>query len=306
MNISTYAKSLKTKFFGYFYLPRIEMFYQFFAHTTYNAFTFFHFALERSPWDYLALLAFTFSLDLFMNWRHSDLPDRKIKFPVSGLVAGGAIFLNLEGYGLLPYLFAGFIGIISKHTFTYRGRHVFNPGNIGVLAAIMLLSDRATSSFDLWTSPAPFIAWILVIGGFVVWTARRWIVMLSYNVTFAAMTFILLSPQLPLRATLLANLSISPLVLAGSLFSAGSLIFSFHMITDPRTTPSKGSEQMVFGAAVALVDLLLRLHLFLDAPYIANAVVCLGYFLYWKTTEDRSENPLTPGPIATYNGLRTN
>ena len=69
------------------------------------------------------------------------------------------------------YLFAIVAGVslLTKYVIKYRGSHVFNPSNVGLVAAFLVLGSTRVEPLDFWW--APFGVWmvgaylIIVVGG---------------------------------------------------------------------------------------------------------------------------------------------
>jgi Na+-transporting NADH:ubiquinone oxidoreductase subunit NqrB len=75
------------------------------------------------------------------------------------------------------YVFALVAGLslLTKYVIRYRGSHIFNPSNVGLVAAFLLLGSTRIEPLDFWW--APFDGWmiaaylIIFVGGVLI-TAR--------------------------------------------------------------------------------------------------------------------------------------
>ena len=147
------------------------------------------------------------------------------------------LLLRVDNLWLAPA--AAVIAVGSKFVFRWAGKHIFNPTNLGV-AVVVALSDRA------WVSPAqwgagPTIAFLVAcLGGMVVNRAARSDVSYAFVGTFAAILFG--------RAMWLGQPWSVPL---HQLESGSLLLFTFFMISDPKTTPNARLARFLFGALVA-------------------------------------------------------
>lgn len=157
----------------------------------------------------------------------------------SALISGISLCLLLRVDQLWLAPAAAVIAVGSKFVFRWRGKHIFNPTNLGV-AAVVALSDRA------WISPAqwgagPTIAFLVAcLGGMVVNRAARSDVAYAFIGTFAAILFG--------RAMWIGQPWSVPL---HQLESGSLLLFTFFMISDPKTTPNARVARFLFGALVA-------------------------------------------------------
>ena len=147
------------------------------------------------------------------------------------------LLLRVDALWLAPV--AAVIAVGSKFVLRWNGKHVFNPTNIGI-AVVVALSDRA------WISPAqwgagPTIAFLVAcLGGMVVNRAARSDVTYAFLGSFAAILFA--------RAAWIGQPWSVPL---HQLESGSLMLFSFFMISDPKTTPNARVARFVFGALVA-------------------------------------------------------
>ncbi len=71
--------------------------------------------------------------------------------------------------GLWIYAAVGTIAMVSKYLITWRGRHVFNPSNLGLVLAFLILGSERAEPLQFWWGPiSP--ALLIVLGTIV---ARR-------------------------------------------------------------------------------------------------------------------------------------
>ena len=162
------------------------------------------------------------------------------------------------------YVFALVAGLslLTKYVIRYRGSHIFNPSNVGLVAAFLLLGSARIEPLDFWW--APFDGWmiaaylIILVGGLLI-TARLHLLGMS-----AAFWLTLAVGMGVLAASghcMTARWSFEPVCGAHFwwviVFSPEILIFLFFMITDPKTTPAGRVARVVFGIAVAMVCTLL-------------------------------------------------
>lgn len=182
--------------------------------------------------------------------------------PLSAFISSLSLCLLLRADALWVVAVAAVIAIASKFTLRFRGRHVFNPTNLG-LAAVLLASPRAWVSAGQWGT-LPLFAFLLAsVGGVVVFRAARADVTLAFLATYAALLFG--------RALALSDPLTIPL---HQLRSGGLILFAFFMISDPKTTPEDPRARVVFAVLVALVARYVRFGLFHTNDLIWALVVC--------------------------------
>lgn len=213
----------------------------------------------ETPWTVIYCLALDFALNILFVRRN---PDGKIKFPVTGLVAGIALTLLLEGSQLKVYLIAGSVAILSKTLIRYKGKHVFNPANFGLLSAVLLFPEMGTANIGQWSGDAWFLLVMICTGLTLSIVAKRWVLSLSYLISFLVVSGIF---------SVVKNLPLA--FMPGTLLGLPALLFSFHMITDPMTSPNSRRGQFFMGALIAVLDLAFRANKVLYAPFLAVAMI---------------------------------
>lgn len=190
---------------------------------------------EVPPLRIAAILATCLAVQ-WLGGRWAGLPAFE---PRSALISGLSLCLLLRTNPLLLALGAAALAVGSKFVLRYRGKHLFNPTNFAIVAAI--LSGQGWVSPAQWGNFALFAFLIACLGGMVVHRALR------SDVTYAFLAFYL--AILIGRAVWLGQPFATPL---HQMSNGAFLIFSFFMISDPKTTPDSRLGRIVFSAAVAL------------------------------------------------------
>jgi enediyne biosynthesis protein E5 len=160
--------------------------------------------------------------------------------PKSALISGLSLCLLLRTNSAVLAALAAVITIGSKFALRIRGKHVFNPTNFG-LVALMLSTGQVWVSPGQWGNAAFFAFLVACLGGLVVNRAAR------SDVTYAFLAFYL--AVLFGRALWLGQPMAIPLHQLGS---GAFLIFTFFMISDPKTTPDTRAGRILFALLVAL------------------------------------------------------
>jgi len=160
--------------------------------------------------------------------------------PRSPLITGLSLSLLLRADEAWPYALAGAIAIGSKFLIRVNGKHIWNPGGFA-LVALLVIAPHVWISPGQWGSAAWFAALVSFFAILVLHAARRSDVALFFLGSHAALLFA--------RAWWLGDPWAIPL---HQLQSGALLIFSFFMISDPRTTPDSRLGRLLFAVAVAL------------------------------------------------------
>lgn len=178
--------------------------------------------------------------------------------PLSALITSLSLTLLLRTEFWALAALAAAIAVGSKFLVRVRGKHVFNPANVA-LVAMMLATDRAWVSSGQWGS-ATLGALALTCLGFLVLTrARRAETTIAFLFAYAALLFG--------RALWLGD----PLTIPVHQLQSGALlIFAFFMISDPKTTPDAAGGRVLYGALVAAVAFAIQfVHYVPNGPILA-------------------------------------
>jgi Na+-transporting NADH:ubiquinone oxidoreductase subunit NqrB len=195
---------------------------------------FLHF--DVTLWQVLLTLGTTFGAQAVCS-RLFRLPRIELR---SALISGLSLCLLLRTNSALLVVATAMVTISSKFLLRWRGKHLFNPTNFGLMALLLVTGQ-------IWVSPgqwgaAAFFGFLLVcLGGCVVYRAARADVTLAFLFFHTAILFG--------RSWWLGEPVAIPL---HRLQSGSLLLFAFFMISDPKTTPDSRAGRILFALAVAL------------------------------------------------------
>jgi Na+-transporting NADH:ubiquinone oxidoreductase subunit NqrB len=171
--------------------------------------------------------------------------------PRSALISGLSLCLLLRTNVIWYAVVTAVITIASKFVLRWRGKHLFNPTNFGLVLMLLLCGDRVWVSSGQWGSAALAAFFFVCLGGMVVYRAQR------SDVTYAFLgCYVALQVG---RALWLGDPLTIPL---HRLQNGAFLLFSFFMISDPKTTPDSRSGRVLFAALVALAAGYLQFYLY--------------------------------------------
>ena len=160
--------------------------------------------------------------------------------PKSALISGLSLCLLLRTNSLALAALAGVVTIASKFLLRVNGKHLFNPTNFGLVAMMLATGGAVWVSPGQWGNVAFFAFLIVCAGGLVVMRAARSDVTLAFIASYLALVFG--------RSLWLGE---PPAIPLHRLQSGALLIFTFFMISDPRTTPDSRAGRIVFAMLVA-------------------------------------------------------
>jgi Na+-translocating ferredoxin:NAD+ oxidoreductase RnfD subunit len=198
---------------------------------------------------------------------------RAFVWPASAMLTGSgvALIFRLVGtpadspwstYGWWVFAVVAGLSLLTKYVIRYRGSHVFNPSNVGLVAAFLVLGSLRAEPLDFWWAPLNgwmIAAYAIIITGGLLITRRL------HLLALAASFWISLTIGVGVLAAsghcMTANWAFAPV--CGVDFwrviitSPEVLIFLFFMITDPKTIPAGNVARVAFGILVAVASILL-------------------------------------------------
>ena len=211
--------------------------------------------------------------------------------PMSALITSLSLTLLLRTEFVALAIVAAAIAIGSKFIIRIKGKHVFNPANVA-LVALMVVSDHAWVSSGQWGSAAIGAFGLACLGILVLTRARRAETTIAFLGFYAALLFG--------RALWLGDPMSIPM---HQMQNGALLIFAFFMISDPKTTPNAAAGRIVFAAIVAAIAFTIQfiyyqpngpiLALILSAPLVPVIDALLqGTHYRWEKPDARPSTHL--------------
>lgn len=188
-----------------------------------------------------AQIALTFAAALSAQRLLDRLTRKPAPSLLSATVTALSLTLLLRADNLWALPAAAVFAIASKFVVRVRGRHLFNPANFGVGAALLILPGTWISPGQ-WGSDIALAGWLVVLGATVSSRARR-----------ADISWLFLFFYLGALAARVAWLGQRWAVWTHQLSSGALLLFAFFMISDPMTTPSHPRGRAAHAALVAAI-----------------------------------------------------
>jgi enediyne biosynthesis protein E5 len=208
---------------------------------------------------------------------------------VTGISVG--ILLRAETF-YWPYAFCSAISIISKYVIRVENRHIWNPSNFGIAATILVAPFAAhTLSQEFDNSIWPMLV-IWVLGALIIARLKRFHICATYVASFLVLALI--------RSRITGH---EPLAEIAPITGPMYQLFTFFMITDPKTTVHSKKGQIAVAFCVALMEHLLRLsgnsgvplvqHIAIHAPYFALFIVgpIANMIEIWSTGRRKASAP---------------
>src|SRR5581483_2064845 len=158
----------------------------------------------------------------------------------SPLITGLSLSLLLRADEPWIHALAGVIAIGSKFVLRLDGKHIFNPAGFAIVVLLFAATSHVWISPGAWGSAAWTVALLCFFAILVLGAARRADIAIFFLGTHAALLFA--------RAIWLGDPFTIPL---HQLQSGSLLIFTFFMISDPRTSPDSRLGRFIFAASIA-------------------------------------------------------
>ncbi|MEM4295944.1 MAG: RnfABCDGE type electron transport complex subunit D [Candidatus Anstonellales archaeon] len=148
---------------------------------------------------------------------------------ITGLIVGFVVNYNMPLYAFLSSALA----IIIKHIIRHNNSNIFNPAASGMIITFLINRNA-----ELWWVSAPnilILAPMLILG---------FLVSLRIMRLYASLSYIIGAIIIIIAFRGFENFNIFYVPMFGP----------FFMITEPKTSPIKAWQQIVFGFAIAIVD----------------------------------------------------
>ncbi len=192
-----------------------------------------------------------------------------LMWPASALLTGNGVAFILRVPGTRHgdwwslhgwYIYAGTaaVALLSKYVLKWRGEHIFNPSNIGLVLCFLILGRGHATPLDFWWGPMSI--WlalalaVILAGGFTILGRLKllWIAVAFWASFAVGIGVLALSGH-----AMLARWHLGPIT--GFHFwlvlvtSPEVLVFLFFMITDPKTAPRSPTNRLVYALSLGLL-----------------------------------------------------
>ena len=203
-------------------------------------------------------MAVQFLCEYFLGKKHIPLLQRLKNGIPSVLISSFGLSLLLKTNYWWVAVLAAVVSILSKYIFRINGKHIFNPSALGIVVAIFI-TGNAWISPGQWGSGAVMLFGVCCLGFIVTTRVQKLDVSLAFLGTFAGLIF--------LRQIIYLGWPMDHFV--QSISTGSLLLFSFFMITDPKTIPNHRVVRIIWCIAIAAVAFYLSAFKFMNgAPII--------------------------------------
>jgi hypothetical protein len=187
------------------------------------------------------LLLIGLAVDQFFVWmKHRE----NMYIAYSALSTTLGVTLMLVAVHFWMYAVVIGLALVQKHLIRVDARHFFNPSNFALIAAMLLFYNEAHLVLGQLGESFVLRMSVMVLAAAVLIRVDRWVIPLVFGVTY-------------LWAEYVWIVGYDPVMMFEEIYerfySVSFVVFVAFMLTDPRVTPPGFLQQVVFGAAVALI-----------------------------------------------------
>ncbi len=226
---------------------------------------------NRTPLQALMTTSTACLLEVFL----SRIFKKKWIFPLSAMITSFSLSILLNySHNYFVLLIPVFFGIGFKYILTFNGRHVLNPAQSAVSFSLLFASSLITSSPAYqWNGIAHMATFIAGFGLFLLApTVKRLPLVFSFLFFFTI--------QILFRAWLMKHHLPFETLFLGTITSPAFFLFTFFMITDPATSPSKPKHQVLVGFGLAFLDLIYHIKQSYHTFFFAGLTLQMGRLCY--------------------------
>jgi len=161
----------------------------------------------------------------------------------SVLISAMSLCLLLKTNDWYVSLLATFLTVVSKYAFRFNKKHIFNPSAFGIVATILLTKD-AWLSPGQWGNNTVIFFGVITFGTIVVTRVQKLDISLAFLLTFIGLLY--------WRQVYVLGWPMDHFI--HSVSTGSLLLFTFFMISDPRTSPNHPLARIVWAILIAIVS----------------------------------------------------
>ncbi len=170
-------------------------------------------------------------------------PNEFDRWGFSVLISAMSLCLLLKTNDWYVSLLAAFFTVASKYIFRFNKKHIFNPSAFGIVATLLLTKD-AWLSPGQWGSNAVIFFFVVTLGTIVVTRVQKLDVSLAFLLTFIGLLY--------WRQVYVLGWPMDHFI--HSVSTGSLLLFTFFMISDPRTSPNHPVARVVWAILIAVIS----------------------------------------------------
>ncbi|MFM9911339.1 MAG: DUF2330 domain-containing protein, partial [Chitinophagaceae bacterium] len=159
----------------------------------------------------------------------------------SVLISAMSLCLLLKTNYWYISLLAAFLTVAGKYLFRYHNKHLFNPSAFGI-AAVLVFTNKAWLSPGQWGSNAVIFFLVATLGTIVITKVQRLDISLAFFLTYIGLLYA--------RQVMYLHWPIDFFI--HSVSTGSLLLFTFFMISDPKTAPDHKMARILWAMLIAV------------------------------------------------------
>ena len=163
------------------------------------------------------------------------------KWGFSVLISAMSLCLLLKTNNEFISLLAALVTVAGKYIFRFNGNHIFNPSALGIVV-VLLFANNAWLSPGQWGSNAMVFFLVATLGTIVITKVQRLDISLTFLLTYIGLLY--------WRQVIYLHWPID--FFFHSVSSGSLLLFSFFMISDPKTAPNHKVARIIWAMLIAV------------------------------------------------------
>lgn len=187
-------------------------------------------------------LLFQYAADSIKSKRFLK-PNEFDRWGFSILISAMSLCLLLKTNDWYVSLLTAFLTVASKYILRFNKKHIFNPSAFGIVATILLTKD-AWLSPGQWGSNAVIFFGVITFGTIVVTRVQKLDVSLAFLLTFIGLLY--------WRQEYVLGWPMDHFI--HSIITGSLLLFTFFMISDPRTSPNHPIARIIWAVLIAVLS----------------------------------------------------
>lgn len=197
----------------------------------------------------------------------------------SAYISGNSAGILVRSPFLWPFALTAAISIASKYVFRFRGTHIWNPTNFGIVIMLLIASDSMAVLSIQWGNNMWAMLVIWIVGLLVISRVNLANICITYVLAFIFFGW--------LRSMITGDAFLAEIApLTGPMYQ----LFVLFMITDPKTTLKTKRGQNIVAFLIAFVEFFFRLGEAVYAPFYALFIVgpiALIISILWKERKEK-------------------
>ncbi len=198
------------------------------------------------PWKYILLiLLVTMCIEHLMLY----MKENEITFfSFSSLSTAIGVMLMMVTSSIWMTMLLITFGLFQKHFLQYKNTHFFNPSNFALMMGLLFFYKDAHIVLGQLGDSAGLGIVVALLGISILYRVDRWIIPLSFVIVYLVLQYVFVVSNDPVL--ILENIY-------DRFYSVSFMVFILFMLTDPKTTPQKVWQQIIFSVFIAAVATLL-------------------------------------------------